>query len=51
MRQETAAKRDQTVCTKLSKEEEAMLDRLRGSVSRSAYLRLLVIAAGKRNGA
>lgn len=38
------------VCTRLTAEEKAMLDRLRGSLSRSAYLRLLVRAAGKRGG-
>lgn len=50
-REEPVIVRDFTICTKLAQEEVDLLDRLRGSLTRAAFLRLLVIAAGKRNGA
>lgn len=42
--------RKDVVSTRLSPEEKATLDLLRGSIDSSTYLRLLIRAAGKRNG-
>lgn len=39
------------VSTRLSEEEARTLDVLRGSIDRATYLRLLIRAANKRNGA
>lgn len=48
---EVAGGRPNVLTVRLSNQEVATLDRLRGSLSRGAYLRVLVIAASKRNGA
>ena len=45
-----AGGRRDVVSVRLSAQEKAALDRLRGSMSASDYIRLLVKAANKRNG-
>lgn len=42
--------RAEVVSTRLSREEKVELDKIRGSLSASVYLRLLVKAAIKRGG-
>ena len=46
-----AGGRRAVVSTRLSAEEARILDLLRGTIDRSTYLRLLIRAAGKQNGA